>query len=407
MAAKFSAYMQIFNDWSLLPTALRSLSGRIDELVVVDGAYEWMVPYLKALGKNFRRSDERVYAALDESGIPYRVVSGIWKNQLEKRIAGYSSCSHDFIFRVDADEFFLFDDAALEKMLGSDFAVGEMDMPTYVAPGWLATVPGGRYPRQCFLFDRRKVSAEQHLSYLWLVLEADKLPKGNDLPFPIFPRSLAFNAHLTGWRTTDTSINRAGYYTTNWMRGHGVPWLREFKDRPLGDFDAFFQVVSPPRFLDLLELNQIALGKILLEENERIVASPLSPDVEARFNGCYAPFLDSLAALNRRICSGPRTCISGEPVFIDISTAESREPLAGADGHAVFGFPEQISSAEVHVHWLRTESPAYERRLLPSIVEGQKLLVKIPSIDSKVLRFVLEFTVQTGSGVPFLQFRVG
>jgi hypothetical protein len=38
MASKFSAYLSIYNDWDILPSALRSVASYLDELVVVDGA---------------------------------------------------------------------------------------------------------------------------------------------------------------------------------------------------------------------------------------------------------------------------------------------------------------------------------------------------------------------------------
>src|SRR6202035_3341065 len=123
MAAKFSAYLSIYNDWDILPSALRSVASHIDELVVVDGAYDWMIPYLTMLGLDSARSDPRVYAAIEESGIPFRVISRTWKNEIEKRQTGYEACAHDFIYRIDADEIMFFDDRALETALSCGFAV--------------------------------------------------------------------------------------------------------------------------------------------------------------------------------------------------------------------------------------------------------------------------------------------
>jgi hypothetical protein len=108
MAGKFSAYLSIYNDWDILPASLRSVASHVDELVVVDGAYEWMVPYLTMLGIDPLRSDPRVYAALEASGIPFRVISENWKSEPEKRQAGYEACTHDYIYRVDADEVMYF-----------------------------------------------------------------------------------------------------------------------------------------------------------------------------------------------------------------------------------------------------------------------------------------------------------
>src|SRR5262245_60159410 len=113
MATKFSAYLSVYNDWDILASALRSVASHVDELVVVDGAYGWMLPYLTMRGVDPLRSAPRLYAAIEASGIPFRVISRIWKNEIEKRQTGYDACTHDYIYRVDADEILFFDDTAL------------------------------------------------------------------------------------------------------------------------------------------------------------------------------------------------------------------------------------------------------------------------------------------------------
>lgn len=74
-AFKFSAYLSIYDDWDLLEVALKSIADYVDELVVVDGAYEWMVPYLVATGSDPSRSDKRVYDIIRASGIPFRSIN--------------------------------------------------------------------------------------------------------------------------------------------------------------------------------------------------------------------------------------------------------------------------------------------------------------------------------------------
>ena len=55
--SEFSAYLSIYNDWDILLPALKSVAAHVDELVVVDGAYQWMEPYLKAIGGDPAKSD--------------------------------------------------------------------------------------------------------------------------------------------------------------------------------------------------------------------------------------------------------------------------------------------------------------------------------------------------------------
>ena len=143
----FSAYLTVYNDWDLLGPALRSVAPYVDELVVVDGAYERMAPYLSALGHDLVRSDSRVYDALASSGIPYRVISRLWASEAEKRIAGYCACTGRIVCRVDADEVIFFDERELERFQSRGEAVAAVETPTYIAPGWIvgpAPVSGWR-----------------------------------------------------------------------------------------------------------------------------------------------------------------------------------------------------------------------------------------------------------------------
>jgi glycosyltransferase involved in cell wall biosynthesis len=131
----FSAYLNVYNDREFLLQALRSIAPYVDEVVVVDGAYERLAPYLSALGHDLVRSDERVYDAIESSGIPYRVVSRVWANQIEKRLAGYEQCTRRHVLRFDADEIFFADDNEIDRFLSRGGAVGKVEMPTYIAPG--------------------------------------------------------------------------------------------------------------------------------------------------------------------------------------------------------------------------------------------------------------------------------
>ena len=45
-----TGYLQIYNDWSRLEVSLRSLAQHLYELVVVDGAYDWMKQYAEGIG---------------------------------------------------------------------------------------------------------------------------------------------------------------------------------------------------------------------------------------------------------------------------------------------------------------------------------------------------------------------
>lgn len=381
MSRKFSAYLQIYNDWSILPAALATLCSRINELVVVDGAYDWMVPYLKETGRDPERSDKRVYDALDASGIPYRAIQRTWPNQLVKRSTGYAACTHDLIFRVDADELYFFDDNAFESALTVGAAVACMDMPLYLAPGKLLTDRrSNNNTHQNFFFDRSKISAEQHLNYLWLVLHADKLPEEGRRPLPVYETPVAFNAHLSTWRTADTSSNRTGYYVTNWMRAHGVPWFASLAGKPLDDFSKLFAIVQPSDFLSILETNLLSLGTVELEPKDVVVPSHVAPEREAKFVSLYDTFLASLVTLNTKIQARRQPFVPGLSINLDISTPASRAVLL-YDNILCIETEADIAAAQAHILTLDAATSTNEQIKLPFRKDKNRLYVEVPKID--------------------------
>ena len=409
MAVKFSAYLSIYNDWDILPSALRSVASHVDELVVVDGAYDWMVPYLRMLGIDPIRSDPRVYAAIEASGIPFRVISRTWKNEPEKRQSGYEACTHEYIYRVDADEIMFFSDDILETALSKGLTVGEMCMPNCVAPGWISRAKDlSRIERQCFLFDRRQVSSQLHLNYLWLILTADTLPLAGTKPFPVYPEPLAFNAHLTAWRTPRTGVNRAAFYVLNWMRQHGVPWLPALRDKPLTDLQALFDVVPPSVFLSSLSRSRIACGMIESPADRIFVATPLSAGQEATFTHAYETFLRSLADMNIQATVADQAFLASQPTLLDLSTPAARAAVA-PNGTVSLRFSAPLLTAEAQLLTYAASQPQNEARNVPVKLNGSDIHVELPGIQwgsSPFLRQCLEFLVRPDSQDISQRFRV-
>jgi hypothetical protein len=396
MAHKFSAYLQVYNDWSILPAALETLRSRVDELIVVDGAYDWMVPYMVEIGRDPEKSDKRVYDALDASGIPYRAIQRTWPNQLVKRSTGYASCSHDFIFRVDADELYFFDDQAFDAALTAGAAVASMEMPLYLAPGKLLVDSGlstGTY--QNFFFDRRQISPELHLNYLWLVLYEDKLPDGGKRPFRVHEGPIAFNAHLSTWRTADTSSNRTGYYVTNWMRAHGVPWIPALANKPLDDFQKLFSVVKPLDFLHILETNIVSLGTVQLKPRDAIVDSHVAPEIEGRFSGLYDQFLASLVVLNDRIRERRQPFVPGLPINLDVSTPSSRAALL-KDATLTIEVEANVANVQAHILTMNAASSTNEEIPLTVRKDKNRVTIDIPFTDApEILRQTINLKLWT------------
>ena len=272
-----SAYLQIYNDDDFLKESIDSIKDCVDELIVVDGCYEWMATYYSKLGLDPSRSHKKTYEILDNCSLPYTSINKVWKNQLEKRSAGYSACNNRYILRIDSDEIFHFYEDALDRFLSSDSQVAHIDMPEILTPDLLISELNNIYPKQCFLFDSKFINPNDHLHYLWLVLHVDSF-QTELKDFKVFPEAIAFNSHLTNLRTIDTSINRASYYIMNWMRKNGYPSLAYPNNTEgITDFDKFFDtLVAPSDLRSIFSFSQIMMGRIEIDTKQEINPIPES-----------------------------------------------------------------------------------------------------------------------------------
>lgn len=394
MATGCSAYLSIYNDWDILAPALASVKPYIDELVVVDGGYSWMAPYTQRTGRSLMLSDDRVYDAIESSGIPYRVISKPWTNEIEKRMAGYDACTTRYIFRIDADEILFFDTQALERYFSRSEAVGEMVMPTHVAPGWiLGDTATTRIGRQSFLFDRNQIDTASHLAYLWLVLEADNLPPSAGRHIPAFGEPLAYNAHLTTWRTPSTARSRACFYVMNYFRAKGVPWLPEMGG-PISDFAPFFDKVPPSMFENILLGHPLVTGHITPRPNACLYQSPLSPEAEAGFAPFFEKFLRGNARLNRQLRTVWRDFITGQDLSIDLTTPEALHSLTD-DDTVRLQFSGGVHAAQAQIRTLLQHAPWFTVEKVPTVIDARTLNITIPDQMQGMLRRTLEFAVWT------------
>jgi hypothetical protein len=403
-----SAYLSIFDDWELLAPALASIHDRVEEIVVVDGAYRWMAPFFTRSGRDPRQSLPEVQAALAPFAPKLRVINGLWANELEKRIAGYAACRERYVYRIDADEVLFFDDAEVNRFLASPQGVAEMAMPIYLAPGLIRGVEGGRIECQSFLFDRDRIGPAEHCAYLWLVLTAAEraaLPAHRHLMVHQTP--VAFNAHLTQWRPPRTALARARFYTLNHLREHrDAAWLpgppfEEGLDDPSW-LRAFFQRIAPERYTELLLGQAVTVGWTGLGQSG-VRASPLTPGEEQRFVGLRDAQLEALAALNSGLASNRREMRTATEYLIDLSTTAARTAL-GAQ-RVVLAFDEPVSSIEARRIWMTATPPHQFTEAVASRILVDRVVLDLPETAPEgSLRCVLGIAVRTRSGGPLVSF---
>jgi hypothetical protein len=364
-----SAYLSVFDDWRLLGPAMASIEPLVDEIVVVDGAYAWVAPHLPPR-RDPSRSDSRVRDALAPFARKTRFVEGVWRHEMEKRMAGFEACRGRYVLKADADEI-VFPTEAWSRFFSSGSAVGLTEMLNYLAPGWIEGRPGTTLPDQGVLFDREIISAPEHLSYLWLVHpgEADTvLPPPR--PERIFTIPVARNAHLTHWRPPETAVNRARFYVLNLHRRTGRPLAAT----PLDD--------------------QLLRGSIVNEVDTAgefaLRTTPLTREQEAVFAGLYEVYRAELAAHTatlrdwRRVAPGRRgvTKVDRPPVVIDITDPEELTP----GGWLRLEFQRPLTYAEARVQTIFTHEPWVVHEPVASAPENGTLTLAIPASDRPWLR---------------------
>ncbi|MBV9537492.1 MAG: hypothetical protein JOY70_01015 [Acidisphaera sp.] len=378
MPENASAYLSVFDDWDILPVALRSVYDRVDEIVVVDGGYTWLAPFFRDSGRDPARSVQDVYEALSPFEPKLRFLHDIWPNEKAKRRAGFEACRHRYVYRIDADEVLFFDDAALDRFFTSGSGVAAMDMPIYLAPGWIRGRGAAHgMERQTFLFDRNRVDGLRHLDYLWLVTAKEDGERPPADASEIFGPSIAFNAHLTQWRTPASALTRARFYVLNHIREHGrISWAPDFRYQGPDSFARLFAALDPGQFSDILRGHPIVAGPIDLD-GIGVQPTPLSAAQEESFAHLHTAHRYALAQSNRDLAERPRTLAVGEGHSLDISTPAARRALGdGSSANLVFETP--IRAVQATVHWITTSPPFAAEQPVEPALDGGRISVPLP-----------------------------
>jgi hypothetical protein len=382
-----TGYLQIYNDWSRLEVSLRSLAHHLDEIVVVDGAYDWMKEYAQGIGWNPKKSQKEVYDILDKVGIPYRAIQRTWRNQLEKRIAGYNACKSRYALRIDADEVLTFDDKLLSQFFKSEYAVASMSMHQHVTPDYVLVHDSNqrRIAVQPVLFDKKQVSAEIHLNYIFLVLPADSLPKPDQTPFPAYPKPIASCTHLTMMRHPRSAAFRGSYYYINWMRANGVSWISNLSGRPLTNSSDLFREVSPEKFRDLILGEHFVVGipdpnrkDFAFRHSSTLTPSKLSPEKKEALKLSFKDYLASLAELNARLVEG-RYCRNSIEFMLDATTKASLQTIA-PQGTLSLECDVPVAAVEAKIISLFSQEPWERSKPLSAVTNSSRVEIDLSAL---------------------------
>jgi hypothetical protein len=213
---KKAALISYFNDIDMLK--LQFDSGQLnsyEKIYIFDGPFS----YTKKV--DFMRSPQQ---RLSETEFGKQVIAmpnviysyEEWHDEREKRIKAYRSIKGvDLIVLHDTDHFYSYLDGALEDFMDSAFSVA----PFYCQNLFLSGVRASPalynvnnfsgMPHANFIFKLDKISAEEHLNYLWLV-GVDQLKPDMSLQ----SQPIAYGYHYTGMRSDKGQEQKYIFYTT-------------------------------------------------------------------------------------------------------------------------------------------------------------------------------------------------
>lgn len=403
---KISAYLSVYNDWDFLRPSIESILPLIDELVIVDGAYQWMSEYLIGSGQNPRRSNHRVYHALSNFDVNVKIINGVWENERQKRATGYAACSHQYIMRIDSDEIITVNKSALSSFIQTGAAVAEMEIPPIChTPGWIEITdqyPG--IPRVGFLFDRNQINARQHLDYLWILSSSNDAPAGPKLP--VMPLPVAQAVHMTTWRSPEGSANRAAFYVLSYIKEHGCPWLHDEHGNPNKNLSELFSKTHPINLQKSLLFSAQCCSDFDLD-GKKIVKSPFDLERQKSVKCHHEFFLHSHASRNAAIAHEQQWLIQGQLARIDLSTPEAIQNIIPKNlFHIQFNKPVKFAYAEISI--LQAHAPFSQKLPLSINIFENVLKIEIkPSIlMSDAIRKLLRFVVSVDDPAALQSFYV-
>lgn len=401
---KISAYLIVHADDDFLRDALATVYDRVDEIVVVDGAYEWVAPFFARAGLDPGRSPESTHAALAPFARKIRYFDGVWRDELHKRGFAFAQCSGEVVFRIDADELFEFDEPALAAFLASDAALAQVAIPQMVTPTLqVRPVAQDREPLLGAVFRRdRYPDPQTHCAHLWLVLTADERSRVGKADWSgLFPDPVARVAHLTRWRTPRTAVNRQRYYSLQHTRSTGhIPWEHRPAPAafdPQARLEQIFETFTPQAYTSFLEGQRIVSGFPDMEGHQ-LIPTRFGPDTTAAMTRHHAAYRASLEALSR-FRERRRVLANGVGTYIDL-THLGAEGIAGV----TLRFDQPPRAASARIELLSEAQVGAERPLSEGLwvrTEGRRLHVRLdrrldaPGVLQASLLVTPQFRVDT------------
>ncbi|UBU47528.1 hypothetical protein LCW13_10675 [Cobetia amphilecti] len=322
-----SAILIIHNDHSLLEYSLESVKNYVDEIVVVDGAYDWVAPIFEHLGVlPYETEDKKeLIDILDRSGISYKYYNGTWLNETEKRKFGITQAKYDNIMNIDSDEFFDIDIDLLDEFYNSpELVIGNCSFPLYFTKDKIGQAKGIKSPPNKAVFvNRNNATVEEIVDSMFLMVPNSERVKK-------LPNSKVSNArigvihHLSNFRSINGGHNRARFYNMLSSRVSGnINLLSNIK---INSDHELVEVLKKQDKRTIIALNnsfyfhRLTIGYPVIKDNQEIVdsnESVYSNFIEKIYNEFLADMENNLIKNSRK----EWILFSGKKIFLDVTYA--------------------------------------------------------------------------------------
>jgi hypothetical protein len=212
MSTAISVYINFMHDIDMLNDALLLIYEHIDEVILVDGPFEWCVQTFSHFGIPIG-PNAAVVEKLDPKlrGMT-RYFHGIWKTEEEKRIFGYRQCSYSLIMTLDSDEFIMLNKNEITDFLlkNDKYVAGiqAINLCTFNAAFSVGNI------HKTILFKKSHIDAARHLDYLWLV--GCKQDRYDSSRYHYFNTSLMYHCSLL--RTPESLLIKYIFYICLWHK---------------------------------------------------------------------------------------------------------------------------------------------------------------------------------------------
>jgi len=262
---KTSCYIILYSDYGFLDLLLEILNNNIDEIVIIDGPYNYCVPILKKLNLYYEQDNSPIKIFLNKYTSKIKYFYKHFENEKEKRIFGYEQCTGDIILLADTDEIYLINNNTINTFYNSNKSVISFDIYNMCR----YNIAFDKKCKKFIMFKKKNINALEHLSYTWLVGIDGLLPKKIELMD--LKNTIGTIYHQTLNREKQFSIIKYIFYTRLWHCSNNIDKKNYISN--IYDIDKLMEkyninniinIFYHTRF-DLINLPQPNLNKILYE----------------------------------------------------------------------------------------------------------------------------------------------